>query len=475
MGKTVVQVREHETIRRLNKELEVIIESSYDGIILSDKEGRIFRANQSMERVSGGIKVSELLGKTAKELEKEGIILSQSKMILGKNPLTLKQHIRTGVELFITSAPAYDDYGDFMFYVATIRDMTELSRLRKEIEETKDLSLRYYQELVQLRGQMLQFDEMVIHSDKMRGVCQRALKVAKTDTNVLVTGPSGSGKEMIAKMIHKSSTRKEGAFVQINCGAIPESLLESELFGYEKGAFTGAGKQGKLGLMEMADGGSLLLDEIGDIPLMVQVKLLRAIQEQVVYRVGSTTPINLNVRIIAATNKNLEEMVENNLFREDLYYRLNVIPINIPALKERREDILPLALHFLKLFNLKHGTDKSFAPELCTLLEDYNWPGNVRELENLIERMVVISDEKVMTSGWLPRKMNSRLIVQKDSSLESQVNHLSLKEARDDTERRVIRQALAAQGSIRKAANSLNVDHSTILRKMKQLGIHLHE
>ena len=376
----VVQMAELEKIRRLEKELEVILESSYDGIILSDKEGRIVRANKSMERVSGGVKVSELLGKTAKELEQEGIILSQSKIILEKKPLTLKQQIRTGVELFITSTAAYDDRGVFMFYVATIRDMTELSRLRKEIEQTKDLSHRYYQELVQLRDQLLQFDEMVIRSEMMKDVCQRAFKVARTDANVLVTGPTGSGKEMIAKIIHKSSLRKNGPFVLINCGAIPESLLESELFGYEKGAFTGASSHGKMGLMEMADKGSLLLDEIGDMSPMVQVKLLRAIQEQVIYRVGSTFPIQLNVRIIAATNKNLEDMVEKKLFREDLYYRLNVIPIHVPPLRERREDILPLSLHFLDRFNQKHETVKSLSPEVCSVLEEYDWPGNVREI-----------------------------------------------------------------------------------------------
>ncbi len=450
----------------LDKELEVIIESSYDGIILSDKEGRIFRANRSMERVSGGIPVEELLGKTARELEEEGIIVSQSKIILGKNPLTLRQNICTGVELFITSTPAFDEEGNFMFYMATIRDMTELNRLRREIEETKGLSDRYYQELVELRGQMLQFDEMVVKSGVMKGICQRAMKVAKTDTNILVSGPSGSGKEMIAKLIHKSSPRKNGPFVQINCGAIPESLLESELFGYEKGAFTGASKQGKMGLMEMGHNGTLLLDEIGDLSPMVQVKLLRAIQEQVIYRVGSTTPIQLNVRIVAATNKNLEEMVHQKLFREDLFYRLNVIPIQIPALRGRRQDILPLAVHFLKRYNEKHGTEKSLSLEVCRLLEDYDWPGNVRELENLIERMVVISDGKTLTPEWLPRNMTGN----PDNTAWVTAGS-NLRQVREQAERHAIASALALHGSARKAARTLGVDHTTIIRKMKQLGI----
>jgi PAS domain S-box-containing protein len=456
-----------ETIRRLNKELTEIIESSYDGIILSDKEGRIFRANQSMERVSGGIKVSEIIGKTARELEREGIILSQSRIILGKDPLTLKQNIRTGVELFITSKPAYDNDGSFMFYVATLRDMTELNRLRREVEETRDLSDRYYQELLQLRDQILHFEDMVIVSDKMKALCQRTFKVAKADTNVLISGPTGAGKEMIAKMIHNSSGRKDGPFVQINCGAIPETLLESELFGYAKGAFTGANRQGKMGLMEMAHNGTILLDEIGDLSPLVQVKLLRSIQEQVIYRVGSATPIQLNVRIVAATNKNLEDMVANKLFREDLYYRLNVIPIQVPALSERREDILPLALHFLRRYNQKHRTDKSLSPDVCTLLEEYDWPGNVRELENLIERMVVIAEGKILTADWLPRSISGQ------PARQGREGSMTLRQARNETEKQVILQALQEHGSVRKAAKVLRVDHTTIIRKMKQLKINL--
>ena len=322
--------QELQKCRNWNKELEIIFESSYDGIILSDEKGVMFRANKSIERVSGGVTFANIIGKTAKQLEKEGIILSQTKKILGKDPLTLTQKLCTGVELFITSTRAYDADGKFMFHVATLRDMTELNRLKREMEETKDLSARYYQELIQLRDRMLQVEQVIVRSDVMRQVCERVFKVARTDTNVLLTGPSGSGKEVVAKMIHKMSERKKCAFVQINCGAIPETLLESELFGYNQGAFTGANKQGKVGLMEMANNGTILLDEIGDLPLALQVKLLRAIQERVIYRIGSTSPIQLDVRIIAATNKNLEQMVSDGTFREDLYYRLNVIPIDVP-------------------------------------------------------------------------------------------------------------------------------------------------
>lgn len=465
---------EMENAARLKKELEVIIETIYDGVILSDEKGRIFWANGGVERVSGGIRIAEILGKTSWELEEEGIIVSQSKKILDKNPMTLKQQLRTGVELLITSTRAYDDNGKFMFFVANLRDITELNRLKKEMEETRDLSARYYQELTELRDKLLQQDRIVFKSKAMGQVCERVLKIAKTDTNVLLTGASGAGKEVIAKFIHRTSQRGREPFVQINCGAIPETLLESELFGYDKGAFTGASRQGKMGLMEMANNGTFLLDEIGDLPLSLQVKLLRVIQEQVIYRVGSTTPIKLHVRIIAATNRNLEEMVKKGSFREDLYYRLNVIPIHIPPLRDRKEDILPLAFSFLERYNKKHGTEKSFSMKVCTLLEAYDWPGNVRELENLVERMVVISDNKVLTPDCLPPHLQTeyRDIIQ-CGSVEHPVTGtvLPLKEIRNRSEREAIARALEIGGSTRRAAELLKVDHSTVVRKAKQLGI----
>jgi PAS domain S-box-containing protein len=465
---------ELQEFRRWNKELEIIFESSYDGIILSDEKGSIFRVNKSVERVSSGIKPASLIGKTAKQLEKEGIILSQTKKILGKNPYTLTQKLCTGVELFITSIKAFDDTGKFMFHVATLRDMTELNRLKREVEETKDKSERYYQELIQLRDQMLQVDEIIVRSDAMRQVCERVFKVARTDTNVLLTGPSGAGKEVVTKMIHKMSARKKNAFVQINCGAIPETLLESELFGYGKGAFTGANIQGKVGLMEMANNGTILLDEIGDLPLSLQVKLLRAIQERVICRVGSTSSIKLDVRIIAATNRNLEQMVAEGTFREDLYYRLNVIPIHVPPLKGRREDILPLAFHFLERYNKKYEAYKTLSLEVCALLEEYDWPGNVRELENLVERMVVISDGKVLTVQCLPQHIQAKCqqgITIDESALMAGSRIIPLKEVRQNVERAAIKNALQACGSIRNAAKLLGVDHSTIVRKMTQLNI----
>jgi PAS domain S-box-containing protein len=454
--------------RLTHKLLEIILEHSFDGIILSDTQGIMFWANQSVERILRGIKNEEILGKTAKDLEKEGIILGQSIKILEKNPLMLTQKMRTGVELFVTSTKVFDDDGNFIGYVANLRDMTELSRLKKEMELTKDLSERYYQELQQLRERILEIDDIIIKSEKMRQVVEKALKVARNEINVLLTGESGVGKEIVAKIIHKTSLRNNGPFIQINCGAIPETLLESELFGYEKGAFTGASRQGKIGLMEMANNGTILFDEIGDLPMVLQVKLLRAIQEQVIYRIGSTQPIQLNIRIVAATNKNLKEMVAAGNFREDLYYRINVIPIDIPSLRERCEDILPLAFHFLGKFNKKHDTYKTFSIELCNALEEYHWPGNVRELENLIERIIVIADSRLLTPDCLPRYMFEEGQEAANKTFSPEKNVLkSLKQTREEAELKAIHHALNIFGTTRKAAKALQVDHSTIVRKLK--------
>jgi PAS domain S-box-containing protein len=453
--------------------LEIILENSYDGIVLSDHEGRILWASRSVERTCRGVKVEQMLGKTTKELEYDGIILTQSKAYFKERPLILTQKLKTGAELLITCTRAYDANGEFIFHINILRDMTELDRLRREMEETKDLSERYYQELVELRDRMLHLDNIVVKSIEMKQVIEKAIKVARNETNVLLTGKSGVGKEVIAKIIHKTSMRKDNPYIDINCGAIPETLLESELFGYEKGAFTGANKNGKIGLMELANNGTILFDEIGDLPLALQVKLLRAIQEQVIYRIGSTRPIRLNVRILAATNKNLEEMVEKGTFREDLYYRINVIPIHIPSLQERNEDILPLAAHFLGFFNKKHGTSKTFSPDLCCVLEEYHWPGNVRELENLIERMVVISDCKILTPACLPRHIFAKARpferTEKKYSLKPE-NPKTLKEIRDETEYQAIKDALKIYGGTSKAARALQVDRSTIIRKLKQYG-----
>jgi len=301
-------------------------------------------------------------------------------------------------------------------------------------------------------------------------VLDLVVRAARTNVTVLILGESGVGKEVVARMIHNTSQRSgTGSFIKINCGAIPENLLESELFGYEPGAFTGASPKGKPGMFEIADHGTLLLDEIGDLPLTLQVKLLRFLQEQEVYRIGATRPVKLDVRIIAATNRNIWELVQKGSFREDLFYRLNVFPIEVPPLRERKEDILPLTMQFIHQYNEKYDVGRRLEPQSIPILEEYDWPGNVRELQNVLERLLVISDEEVIPAAQVQIELTK--FRTKFNSPISVNNLLPLNDAKEILERQLITMAFDCYPSARKVAEVLGLDHSNIVRKAAKYGI----
>lgn len=311
---------------------------------------------------------------------------------------------------------------------------------------------------------------VVCESQVMKKVFALSKKAASVDATVLISGETGVGKEVIASYIHSQSNRAHNAFIQINCGAIPENLLESELFGYEKGAFTGANREGKRGLFEAAENGTILLDEISEMPMELQVKLLRVLQHGELFRVGSIKPKKIDVRIIATTNKDLRIMIEQGKFREDLYYRLHVIPIQISPLRERLDDIRPLAEYFLRQFNANYFVKKEFSPEIFPYLNNYKWPGNVRELQNLIEQMVIMSETNFVTLEDLPEFIK-RNIPRKDKISISIGELISLKEANIILEKSLLTEAVGRSTSIRQAAKSLGVDHSTMLRKLNKYNM----
>lgn len=436
------------------------VEQSYEGLLLADPSGRIFYANQAVETISG-ISNDEIVGKTSKEMEEAGIIISQSMKVLKKDPLTISQKLCTGIDIFITSKPVLNDSGQIVCYVSNYRELSTLNELHKEHHNLLNIN---YSELQQLRAQLLKTDDWIGNSYKTKALKEKVSKVAKTEAILLIAGESGVGKEVISKTIHKISDRKNGPYIQINCGAIPESLMEAELFGYEKGAFTGA-VSAKPGLLEVANGGTVLLDEIGEMPLNLQVKLLRVIQSKEITRVGGTKPKKLDVRFLAATNRDLKLLVEEGDFREDLYYRLNVIPISIPPLRERKEDIPPLSQHFLSKYNAKYSVSKRFSKEAQRVLCDYSWPGNVRQLENTMEQLVILSETEEIQLNDLPKEM-----VQ-DNKTEVEGEIIPLKQLREMTEKKMIKLALNRYSSIREAARHLEVDHSTLVKKIKKLGI----
>jgi TyrR family helix-turn-helix protein len=304
----------------------------------------------------------------------------------------------------------------------------------------------------------------VYQSAQMEEVVSLALRLAKVDCSVLITGPSGVGKEIIADIIHSNSARKGGPFIKVNCGAIPENLMESELFGYKSGAFSGASREGKLGYFALAHKGTLLLDEIGELPLHMQVKLLRAVQDKSIIPVGGTKPVKVDIRVLAATNRNLKAMMASNEFREDLYYRLNVAAISIPALNERRADILPLVEHFLSQFNKKYGKNVQVTSDVLDYWCQYDWQGNVRQLENTVERAVVSSHDQVVTTHDLTGGTRKSL-----ADIEQEV--ISLPEAVARTEKKLIQRVFQQYKTTREMAKKLNIHQSTLIRKAAKYGI----
>ncbi|KAF1086017.1 Limonene hydroxylase [Sporotomaculum syntrophicum] len=456
------------SVKQLNKELEAIIESSYDGIIITDRNGQIIRANKAHERITG-IPAESIQNMTMADLTAKGVY-SQSvvdAVIAQNGTVTLSELTSNHSQLLVTGNPVRNLKGEIVRVVINTRDMSDLNNLKNQLEESIALSERYHGELTQLRSKLIDQPGLIVKSIQMKQVVEVALRLAQVNSTVLLLGESGVGKEVVAKVIHKHSKRSNGAFITVNCGAIPENLIESEMFGYERGAFTGANREGKPGMFELADNGTLFLDEIGDLPLHFQVKLLRALQEREITRIGGTKPIPVNVRIITATNQHLEELVQDGKFREDLYFRLNVVPITIPPLRERKDDIIPLVYNFKKHFEKVYGMKKEFSHQVFKELMEYQWPGNVREIKNVVERLLVTSTEPVIKSVAIP--LNNTTPQRQETNKVTVQGILPLKTAQLEMERQLIGYALKELGSTYKAAKALQVDQSTIVRKVNRL------
>lgn len=460
-------IEDFKEINLIQSQLKAIFESSYDGIFVTNVHGTTIWANKAYERITG-INVSDVLEKNIVDLEKSGMFtpIVTPTILRTQKSLTTIQTFKTGKQAIITGSPVFNEKGELIYIITNVRDITELSILRQQLKKANELTERYKNELSLLRTHNQKYDDIIAESPKMKHVITSALQVARFDTTVLILGKSGVGKEVIAKLIHSSSLRNNHPFIKINCSAISPNLLESELFGYEAGAFTGASNKGKPGLFELADEGTLFLDEIGEISLDLQVKLLRVLQEQEIYRVGGVIPKKVNVRIITATNQNLEEMVEQGKFREDLYYRLNVVPIEIPPLKERKEDIVPLLWHFCEIYNKKHNMEKYFSPQIVEYLENYSWPGNVRELKNVVERLIIMSPDNELLPKHLPKHIKN---LHKEHS-NVRVNKLiPLKQALRELEEQLILMAQESCGSTRKIADLLGISQSSVVRRLRQI------
>lgn len=460
--------KDYEIFKEESRDLKALFESSYDVLYVSDNKGNTLRVSSSC-RYFWGESAENLIGRNVMDLEKQGVYTpSITRLVLEKGEkISAIQTTKKNRRLLVIGAPIKDEDGNIIRVVNASRDITEIELLQQEIEQMKSLVEDYQLEIAQLQQSINDERKIIYQGKTMEPYLDLAKRVARVDATLLILGESGVGKEDYANYIHELSNRRDKPFIKINCGAIPENLLEYELFGYEKGAFPGA-TEGKIGLFEFANNGTVLLDEIAEIPYALQVKLLRVLQEHEINRIGSTKPIPINVRIIASTNKNLFESVKKGLFREDLYYRLNVIPITLPPLRERKEDILPLANFFISQFNHKYGTNKQLSQQIANALESYNWPGNVRELKNLIERLIVISEHEEISNELLillpSSEGNSEDIVEVHEIVP-------LKKCIELAEKSLLKLASLKYKSTTEIAKVLEVNQSTISRKLSKLNM----
>jgi PAS domain S-box-containing protein len=430
-----------------------ILDHSSDEIFVLDGEKRILYVNQVCEK-HYGLKPTDVIGKFNVELFEKGYWKPSivPEVYRRKEPCYMRQVTNIGAELMTSAVPILNEKGeiDLVVITSTQVETIKMMKAKEEIAESKSTQ------------EMTDGAQIITNSGKIKSILEFCKKVAPTDSNILILGESGTGKSVLAQYIHKISRRKNGPFLAINCAAIPEELLESELFGYAKGAFTGASKLGKQGLIEAANGGTLFLDEIGEMPLSVQAKLLQVIQEKQFIPVGSNKVKNVDIRIMAATNKNLSDMVKGKAFREDLFYRLNVIDIHLPPLSERKEDIVPLIYNFLNKFNQKYNENKVISDECLNILIHYSWPGNIRQLENLMERLVIVSNSIIQLAD-IPDIINESVGQVTQLALPS-----SLDKALDETKRTFIRRSFQTYKSSRKVANDLGISQTkaaTLIRK----------
>jgi PAS domain S-box-containing protein len=474
-----VDIGKFKEYQEIATDLKVLFDSSYDVIFVSDAQGNTLRVSSACERLWGK-KQEEFIGKNVSELEQQKLFTpSVTSMVLReKRRITAMQKTSTGKNLLVVGTPVKDKDGNIIRVVNASRDLTEVKELQQELKEIREIAERYQRELEEMKNNFSSNKKLIYSSTTMDHLVDQVKSIARYNSSVLISGESGVGKEIIATMIHEHSNRSNKPFIKINCGAIPETLLESELFGYEKGTFTGAVKEGKKGLFLAANNGTILLDEITEMPLTLQVKLLRVLQESELRKVGSITPIEINVRIIASTNRDIKTLIQEVKFREDLYYRLNVIPIEVPPLRERKEDIPILVDYFTQQFNKEYNTYKTLS--ICSKQEilKHQWKGNIRELKNFVERLLIVSSKDQITAGDVTNLLNYKPNnnVTHNEELPFQLNFdekIDLYTTLENIERQVLERAAQKYNTTIKIANALNINQSTVSKKLKKFKINI--
>lgn len=454
-----------------------LLSNPFIGINITDANGYIIFLNETHSKITGQSK-EEYVGRTMYEIEKNKLVSESAtiKVLKTGKPVLLNQKVPNGRIFQVKGLPIKDKQGIIRYVLNYLIDVSELVRVKEKMEEIVAVKEKLENKYEELQQTLNNNRKLIYQSHALEQIIDRAIKVAETDVTVLITGPSGCGKEHIANIIQQESQRKEKPFIKINCAAIPEHLLESELFGYVAGAFTGGNPKGKKGLLEEADKGTLLLDEIGELPMPLQSKLLRVLQEREIRRIGGNKTIHVDFRLITSTNANLKEMILEKKFREDLYYRLDVVEIEIPGLEQRREDIPLLIEHFIQVFNSKHSRNKTIQKDALHYLTTINYPGNVRELQNIIERIIIQSEGDKITLqdayegvGLLKINLNGNDTLLPVNTTSSQ----SLKEMVAEYEKKLLIEYLKIYGNGSLVAKKLKTDQSTISRKISKYKINM--
>lgn len=446
------------------EQIDAIINSIYNGVVVLNSQGIITIFNPAAERILG-VPAKQALGIHIEKVVPDSGLY---KILKGKKSLP-NQKVRFGDYVVIADRALIMQDEEIKGAISVLKDITELEQIALELESTK-LGPNWTVnkgEFEKTNNSSYHFDQIIGKSELLNSLKARAFRVAQNVSTVLITGESGTGKELFAHSIHNASERRNQRFIKVNCAAIPDNLLESELFGYVEGAFTGARKGGKPGKLELADGGTVFLDEIGDMPIRMQAKMLRVLQEKEVERIGGLEPIKVDIRVIAATNQNLKELIQIGNFREDLYYRLNIIDLQVPPLREHPEDIPDLADFIIKKLNKKLRMKvKGLNAEAIDLFKQYRWPGNVRELENLLELAMNLTEGEVLRYDEFP------CIKNKVSNQGKSEKSLVLFDAKQRTEKQLILDALdESKGDKKLAARILAIHPSALYRKIKKYGI----
>ena len=433
-------------------------------VTLTDGNGIVLRVSDSYE-THYGVRLEDVVGKSVLELEKQGVFSPSvtSSVLREKKKVTILQKNKMGDTVLTTGVPVFDDTGEIEYVISfNSIDIADMTTLSEKYEKLNVIMEEYNTQLQRLKMKDMQKNMFITKSRSMSDINELMIQIADIDSNVLITGETGVGKSMVAKMLHMVSNRAAGPFVEINCGAIPPNLIESELFGYEKGAFTGADRNGKIGKIELADNGVLFLDEIGELSTDLQIKLLQVIQQKTISRVGGLEKIDVDFRLVAATNKDLQKAVKEGSFREDLFYRLNVISIKIPPLRKRREDILPLIMGFLDRFNTRYRKNLEISSEALHLMELYDWPGNIRQVENFIERLVVITRNQEVLACDLPEEF--RMLRKSPDKYEGS----SLSDMLEDFEREIFASAFRKYRTSIAVGKALGIGQTTAARKLRK-------